>query len=308
MATNVLVFVHMPKTAGSTFHDLLQKQYKDKVHYFASGNGFKQLNGLRHMSQAEIDRIDIVRGHINYGIHQYFKKQCEYITFLRSPVKRIISHYQYLQHNPFHPLHKIFNREKFSIRDFLHKTTDNDNGQIRALCGISNTLSMFEGPRIPSGDINELHLKQAKEILESFVAFGIQEKFDMSLLLMKNKLGFDFPLYKSQNLSNKNSKVFVSQEDIDFIKEFNSFDIKLYNFALELFNERIKENSELLELELSYFQALNMLNNKNTLLNQKFLDSESKMAVCKQELSIIHESKSWRTIEYLRTVLALLKK
>lgn len=309
---SVLVFVHLPKTAGTTFHNILQKQFKDKVHYCAYNNGFKQLNGLRRMSQADVDKIDIVRGHINYGIHKYFSRPCEYITFFREPVSRIVSHYLYVQSNIFHPLHRLYEREEFSIRDFLNKTTDNDNGQVRALCGLSNTLSMFEGPRLPFGEVDSTHLEQAKKTLATFAAFGIQERFDESLLLMKERLGLDIPLYKSTNVNEINTKGLISQDDIKYIREFNRFDIELYSYACKLFDNQINSRPVQIDFELKYFKSLIVLNDENSKLKDKIkeltlnIDMDRELRYLDDKVSVIIPTynRAHLVVESIQSVLA----
>lgn len=269
----VLIFLHLPKTAGTTFHQVLEREFPDRRHFCAFGNGFKQLNGLRHLSQDQINAIDIVRGHVNYGIHRYFTRPCRYITFLRDPVARIVSHYAYIQSNRHHPLHNHFICRPFSLRDFLHKSADNDNGQVRALCGLSNTLSLFDGPRIPIGCLTAGHLHQALENLQSFASFGIQERFDESLLLLKHRLGLDFPLYISENVGNRANAVQLSQEDEDYLRETNQLDLALYDHACKLFDAAIRERADLIDIELPCFLEMNKLYIENHDLSSQHRDT-----------------------------------
>ena len=65
-----------------------------------------------------------------------------------------------------------------------------------------------------------------------FAVVGITEKFDKSLLLMKKKLGWSYPVYRKQNVNQKRKKISeLSSDLIDLIKEKNKMDIELYDYV-----------------------------------------------------------------------------
>ena len=108
------VFVHIPKTAGEAFkrnieHSLPRGRFlrssfsyfepyfdtrKQGMEFFRGHNYFHDY--VRSLSPAERNKIQCVGGHDSYfGIHTLFDKPTRYITFLREPIQRTLSLYNF---------------------------------------------------------------------------------------------------------------------------------------------------------------------------------------------------------------------
>lgn len=101
------IFVHIPKTAGTTFIKNITKNLKpeeklelnpetlgisDKINKARIVKAFEKL-----ARKKKLDKIRFIYGHaIPYGIHKYFEREARYITFARNPARRIASQYNYL--------------------------------------------------------------------------------------------------------------------------------------------------------------------------------------------------------------------
>ena len=105
------IFLHLPKTAGSTFvyhlkknlgeDELLEISHKTlelPLDYNNYGDIYKRAKKyIRVISSNKLARIRVVYGHlVPYGVEKLFNRNGKYITFFRDPENRAISSYNYL--------------------------------------------------------------------------------------------------------------------------------------------------------------------------------------------------------------------
>lgn len=97
--TDKIVFVHIPKTAGTSFRKLL-------VDVFGEGRVSPQFaaNPLTDDDAARLDHFQVIAGHINFADVQTYFPDRRLITFLREPVDRCLSPYGFFRKMKGHPL------------------------------------------------------------------------------------------------------------------------------------------------------------------------------------------------------------
>src|SRR5919108_6323105 len=125
-----LIFLHIPKTAGTTLNRIIEWQYSpfaiytmDPYRIRATAERFKRLPETRRR------RLRVVRGHMLYGIHEFLPQGATYITMLRDPVARVLSSYYFILRRPLHPLHRKMKKERLSVEDYLRLTPHRQNFQ-----------------------------------------------------------------------------------------------------------------------------------------------------------------------------------
>src|SRR4030095_2657311 len=111
----LIIFLHLPKTAGSTLARIIERQYKANaiLHLYPSSFGEE----LAAIPQNRMELVRIVMGHLYFGAHAFLSQPCTYLTMLRDPVDRVISHYNYVRHQPSHYLYHEACR--MSLRDYV---------------------------------------------------------------------------------------------------------------------------------------------------------------------------------------------
>ena len=99
--SNKLIFMHIPKCGGTTFNNILDKIYLSEETFDIKQKLNTRLNieDFINLKVQEKDRIKLLKGHMQFGLHSYFSASSEYITFLRNPIERIISYY-YVKKSP----------------------------------------------------------------------------------------------------------------------------------------------------------------------------------------------------------------
>src|SRR6185436_7498297 len=169
---STLVFLHIPKAAGSTLDSLLAQRF-DPARTLTIRNSVKQIEELKALSGEERAKLDLIKGHFPYGIHEHLPRPCEYITMLRDPVERMISHYYYVLRTRGHYLHELVTTKGIGLKDYAvgGLSEELDNGQVRLISGC--------GRRPPYGACSREFLELAKQNLrERFALVGLAERFD----------------------------------------------------------------------------------------------------------------------------------
>lgn len=241
----LLVFVHIPKTAGTVVTRVLRLNEPSESYHLANifkgGGGVVRPTPYGRMLESvrEADRVGLLYGHIPFGIdcHIPVEWHARYLTFLREPVERSLSHY-------FQQLDLVTRRRRQPGSDPMSPPwlTENvpfdrafadlryvpDNLHTRMLCGIAE----------PFDEVTSEMLERAKENLESrFIMFGIAERFDESLVLVKRRLGCRDILYDDMRVSASRPRGDrVPAALVEAAERANRYDIDLYRFATELFD------------------------------------------------------------------------
>ncbi len=245
MAGKALVFLHIPKTAGTTLNRIIEWQYNplsiftlDPYRFRATVERFKTL------SEARRRRFQVVRGHLYYGLHEFLPQGATYITMLREPVARFLSSYYFILRRPLHPLHRKLTREHLGVEDYLRLIPHRHNLQCRLIAGVENNTI---------GDESLLDL--AKENLtKSFGVVGICEKFEESLMLIAKTFSWEIPYYENRKVSKNRSP--VDPNAIAMIREYNRLDLELYDFGKNLFDENLRQQQEAVKAGLATLRTL----------------------------------------------------
>lgn len=242
-----LVFIHMPKAAGSTLQRIIERQYTGQSIFNIDGNGIARIqasiNQLRSLSEAERAAIRCVKGHVPFGIGRWLKYPVRYITMLREPVARALSDYNYAVSNPSHNLYKDVNEKGMSFLQYA---------EMRAKSGLANIYTRLLSGCVNwddlalSGPLSQNSLEIAKENVCKCAAVGITERFDESVLLFKRRLGWSHCDYVRENVTPaiRISRDQVGSDIEDAIGEFYRLDMELYQYCLEVLEADIR-NGEL---------------------------------------------------------------
>jgi len=247
----VLVFIHIPKTAGTTIRAVIranapgEANRRPGANVFQGGGGVvvKVLDKLREEAASiDLDDVHVLHGHYPLGIREYLEPafpqlEFRYLTFLRNPIERSLSHYFRLRerHLPF---------EDAISAGYLH-----DNLQTR----------MLSGEPEPFGEVTEAMLERAKRnVRDTFALVGITERLSESLVLAKHRLGFNDIVFERAQRVNA-SRPRASQVDGELraaAERVNRFDVELYRYAAELFDHAAEREQLEFHVELAALEAV----------------------------------------------------
>jgi len=257
--TKRVIFLHIPKTAGTTLHRIIERQYPPESTYTFSQN--HSYDDFQRLSDAQKAEIRMLRGHMIFGLHELMPGPSTYFTLLREPVERFISDYYYVRNTPEHPYHDFVTSRDLSPEEFIESKVARiiaDNGQTRSLSDEWWTL--------PFGECTEQVLDQAKKNLrEHFAVVGLVERFDETLLMLRRAFGWQDIYYVRENVSARRpAKDELPQAILDLIAEQNWLDLQLYEYAQELFGEQVRQQGPLFPLEVKRFRWANWSTHRAT--------------------------------------------
>ncbi len=258
-STNPLIFLHIPKAAGSTLSKIMAKNYKPSTIY-TIGNP-QEIEEFKRLPKEKSEKIKLLQGHFHYGLHEFLSPSANYITILRNPTQRLISLYNYVIQERGHYLHDLVISQGMKLPDFIQSNISPElyNIQTIFIAG-TEALGKFE-PH--SKEILETAKKNLKN---HFITFGLSEKFDETLLLMKRALGWKFTnlFYTRINVTKLRPQIeIVSQNTLELIQKTNKLDIELYQYAQKLFNERTRKLGLGFKIESELFKIINHMWNKH---------------------------------------------
>jgi sulfotransferase famil protein len=237
-----LCFCHMIKTAGTTIQYILRNSFgAGHVEILDPLIRTEEIRRLLRINP----RIVSLGGHFlrpDSGLEEMFPG-IRYVTFLRDPVDRYLSHYNYGRRK---------NHHRMSIEERLRIVSES-NYQTKYLLGA----------RLPADrdfTAGEEHLEKAKRILREEYSFvGLVDRFDESLLLLQRTLDckrLDIR-YRRANVSQRIylEKKDLSSDRIEEIRRVNRMDSLLFDYARDrIFKSRLESYGPSLESDLKDFR------------------------------------------------------
>jgi len=231
--TEAVIFLHLPKAAGTTLNRLIEWEYPIFEIYSIDPVVYRwSWKHLQRLSEKRLKRTRVFKGHMPFGLHEILPQPATYITVVREPVDRVVSAFYFMRNYKLHPLYWKLRLKKWSLEDFVRRSR-RENVQCKILAGAE-----YEEPC--TAEICE----RAKEnLVRYFSVVGLSERFEESLGLMKLRFGWKLQRYSSFNVTRtRPKKGDVPRSTLDLIAEKNSFDVALYELAAKLFQAAIDKH------------------------------------------------------------------
>jgi hypothetical protein len=210
------LFLHIPKTAGTTFRQIVDKQYgfKNVLTYY-NQNSEQLLDNLEQLLIVK-PNYKALMGHFHYGLHKRISFPTTYITFIRHPIARTISQYKEWAIN--HPERLIDARGK------VQSISENIETNLEYYSDFQCKMLVERN----SVDSSNQSISEAaiENLSEKFSGVGLVEYFDESISRFSQK--FDWKLMKYDKLNIKNMNVDVTPRLTEQIMSINQHDVLLY--------------------------------------------------------------------------------
>lgn len=249
----ICLFLHIPKAAGTTLQTILSHNFPPRKTWIIDPNRpCTTIRNFSKLSAEEKKQIVAFRGHMAFGTHQHVDGDFTYVTLLRHPVDRMISHYYYVkQCGPAHYLFEEVRRNGYSLVDYVRSgiSPELDNGQVRLLTDTENT--------VPIGGMTREHLEQAKQNLaRHFGVVGTVDRFDEFLIMLRKRFELPSIEYDRENVTKSRPLLKdLPETDRQAILDVNQLDEELYRFAQDLMTSQILAYGPSFEQELKEFRS-----------------------------------------------------
>ena len=225
MALNKLFFIHIPRTSGTSMVALLKKIYvNDRVgeseNLFEEKTYYKSYFDGNDLNMAHVDFEDILQNHTGY----------DFMTILRDPVERYLSNYFWqLIEKPY----ILKDRDPCTLREYMDLECNK-----RDFNSMMWQLGDHFKIRERKLDEDECYSRAMANLLEfKHILLYENLKDDVNEFIKSTRKpgNFDYPHYQGSA-----SQIHIANLDpklIEEVRERNSLDINLYEYAKEVLND-----------------------------------------------------------------------
>jgi hypothetical protein len=250
------IFVHILKTGGTTMREMLKPAFG---HDRTCPEHF---NGLHCYTAGGLARFRLFAGHFSLQSCDLIPGPKQIFTLLRHPVKLLISFYNFARAHS----EEIIARDEFWLAGLARGQADMrgffsleevrrhplmNNSMVRLLSKSLSVDPWETNARIEADSDAMAMLPAAKEALRSLTAFGILERYDESVEVIFRSLGLPAParIERKNVMEDIAGKVkgiervepqACGPESLEVLAPLVEADLLLYQYAVELFEENIK--------------------------------------------------------------------
>ena len=224
----VTIFLHIPKTGGTSFRDVVEQVYPHNRCISAYSLEPVALEGVK----ARIGEADAVYGHLFYGVHKILGVGPRYVTIVRNPIERVISFYRH-QARDENSEHFEAIADGMTLRDLL--ASDDcpqvNNHMVRIVSGYEGSEPVHDGQV----------LRRAFANLEDFECVGVAERMNESVAVIAERLGWvRIPLVPRLNTSPSGEMFCLDEATRAAILSRNALDLLFYARVAARFDQQFR--------------------------------------------------------------------
>jgi len=231
----LLVFIHVPKTAGSTVNDYLVRSGKiGKTHVEA-------WIGDQNATPLNLASLDWVSGHVPFRhmrarLSSHTSRHFRFFTLVRDPIKQLMSHYNWLI-EIYHRGGKFYDEHPARIKEIsesIRSTDNNDPACVISQLEASPGLFLNQQSRLVFGELPlSLSNHELTERLRVYECIATEKTLPDFISRIS---GLSYDPEKRENVSpyHFDKSVFESRLVRDFVERKHAVDLALYQFLTDM--------------------------------------------------------------------------
>jgi Galactose-3-O-sulfotransferase len=240
-----IFFIHIAKTAGSSFNLFLKRHFEGEDHCEQYLNPYGFISEFNHLRN-----LDYISGHLGLDVfirNGFPRNDYFLITFWREPIAQLISHLNWVMgvydFGPdfFNCLHTDIQKISHELRAVNLYNTDNFVSTLAKFKPLFQNYqsSYFKSYRYP------LSPSLVIERMSQLNMVGLTEYYGESLkeFLCLNGLNWEVVIDRENVNSTSRIKKDILENDsiYEFIQNYNSLDIDIYNHFLRNFRQSVQQ-------------------------------------------------------------------
>lgn len=232
-----VILMHIAKTAGTTLREAIAPNYRPSEVGFV----YPEPPGITFWDFQKLSLMDLagmrfICGHFAFGLHDVIPSQCAYITVVRNPLTRLISHFYHLV-RANSPL--VYDGSRLlSLPEVLEsmRAPELDNLMVRYFTGV-------EDKDCPTGAVTQDLCDLAAANAEKYFSFiALQEKADRDFPALLRAFGWKAAKPGVENVGDYHHEA-VDPSWRHAIQAFDKWDLRLYQHLSDCFRNGESDSS-----------------------------------------------------------------
>lgn len=232
MNSEKLIFLHIPKTAGTSLRSVIAQAYPgEECLLLYSQFEPEVFAAIQHA----LPKAKVLYGHVCFGVHQTLGIAGRYVTFLRDPIERVISFYSHNAREPGMTWYANI-QNGLSLQEMVERelTIETNNHITRILAGYAPSQMLDD----------EAVLAQAIANLERHFCFvGLSEHLEVGVQTLKT--AFEWQMDEIPRLNINPHPVTIDAATFATLEKYNRLDVLLYNYVKQHFDQTTLRDCEL---------------------------------------------------------------
>ncbi|MEM9566797.1 MAG: sulfotransferase family 2 domain-containing protein [Cyanobacteria bacterium P01_E01_bin.34] len=251
--SKALLFHHIPKNAGTSFRDILTRNYSrtERLYFYGNTDKIQSQFQSEKTSNTKARNIKCIATHKPKDWLEHLAPNYQAISFVRHPLNRVISLYNYLLTIPEersgeggYRITAAIREQKLSLEDIYNKFSKRSpqedpeinlfsgffNGQYRHLLGCYHNVRQV--PYSSQIDLEKTSLfYELKSILDNHYYLGVVEEFKASVDKITEALNWKVNTYPHKLLGSRIDNTKLTPALRQKIIDYNQIDMLLWNLA-----------------------------------------------------------------------------